>query len=113
VNGGFNRGVDFKSGLSLQFQVAPASFTIRYTGAGSATISIPAGEQALTAAGDFIISLTAEDGTRTDTPFRWADYPTITAFTEALAECPAWRPRSRAMPAPIPGSSFRSCARPP
>jgi preprotein translocase subunit SecF len=88
VNGGFNRGVDFKSGLALQFQVAPASFTIRYTGAGAATISIPAGEQALTAAGDFILSVTAADGTKTDTPFRWADYPTITAFTEALAGVP-------------------------
>jgi len=88
VNGGFNRGVDFKSGLALQFQVAPASFTIGYTGAGAATISIPAGEQALTAAGDFIISVTAEDGTKTDTPFRWADYPTVTAFTEALAAVP-------------------------
>jgi preprotein translocase subunit SecF len=88
VNGGFNRGVDFKSGLALQFQVAPACFTIRYAGAGSATISIPAGEQALTAAGDFILSVTAVDGTKTDTPFRWADYPTITAFTEALAGVP-------------------------
>jgi preprotein translocase subunit SecF len=88
VNGGFNRGVDFKSGLALQFQIAPASFTIRYTGAGAATIDIPAGEQALTAAGDFIISVTAEDGTKTETPFRWADYPTITAFTEALAKVP-------------------------
>jgi preprotein translocase subunit SecF len=86
VNGGFNRGVDFMSGLALQFQVAPASFTLRYTGAGSATISIPAGEQALTAAGDFIISVTAVDGTRTDTPFRWAEYPTVAAFTEALAK---------------------------
>jgi len=88
VNGGFNRGVDFKSGLALQFQVAPASFTVRYTGAGSATIAIPAGEQALTAAGDFIVSVTAEDGTKTETPFRWADYPTITAFAEALAAVP-------------------------
>ncbi len=88
VNGGFNRGVDFKSGLAMQFQVAPASFTVRYTGAGSATIAIPAGEQALTAAGDFILSVTAVDGTKTDTPFRWADYPTITAFTEALANVP-------------------------
>jgi preprotein translocase subunit SecF len=88
VNGGFNRGVDFKSGLALQFQVAPASFSVRYAGAGSATISIPAGEQALTAAGDFIVSVTAEDGTRTDTPFRWADYPTVTAFAEALAKVP-------------------------
>jgi preprotein translocase subunit SecF len=88
VNGGFNRGVDFKSGLALQFQVAPASFTIRYTGPGAATIDIPAGEQALTAAGDFIISVTALDGTKTDTPFRWADYPTIAAFTDALAAVP-------------------------
>jgi len=88
VNGGFNRGVDFKSGLALQFQVAPASFTVRYTGAGSATIDIPAGEQALTAAGDVILSVTAPDGTKTDTPFRWAEYPTVAAFAEALATVP-------------------------
>jgi hypothetical protein len=49
VNGGFNRGVDFKSGLAMQFQVAPASFSIRYGGEGAATLTVPAGEQALTA----------------------------------------------------------------
>jgi preprotein translocase subunit SecF len=88
LNGGFNRGVDFKSGLALQFQVAPRNFTLSYTGAGAATISIPAGEQALTAAGDFILTVTATDGTKTETPFRYADYPTITSFTEALAKVP-------------------------
>jgi preprotein translocase subunit SecF len=88
VNGGFNRGVDFKSGLALQFQIAPASFTVRYLGTGSATIDIPAGEQALTAAGDVIVSITSKDGTKTDTPFRFADYPTISAFTDALAAMP-------------------------
>jgi preprotein translocase subunit SecF len=88
VNGGFNQGVDFRSGLALQFQIAPASFTVRYTGAGSAVIDIPAGEQALTAAGDVILSVTAPDGTKTDTPLRFADYPTISAFTEALARVP-------------------------
>ena len=32
VNGGFNLGVDFKAGIALQFQVAPASFALQYTG---------------------------------------------------------------------------------
>ena len=81
----------------------------------AATISIPAGEQALTAAGDFIISVTARrTGRKTDTPFRWADYPTVTAFTEALAAGARRRDRDqgrrRRRP---PWSSCRSCARQP
>ena len=43
VNHGFNLGVDFKAGISLQFQVAPASFTVQYNGPDKAEISIPRG----------------------------------------------------------------------
>jgi preprotein translocase subunit SecF len=88
VNGGFNRGVDFKSGLAMQFQVAPAALTVAWTGEGSAQLDIPAGEQALTAAGDLILTVTALDGTKADTPFRFADYPTVAAFAAALAAVP-------------------------
>jgi preprotein translocase subunit SecF len=86
VNGGFNLGVDFKAGVDLQFQVAPASFSLIYEGANKAELTIPAGEQALTAAGNFIITVTGKDSSRQDHPFRFSDYQTIQDFTEAVAK---------------------------
>ena len=66
VNKGFNLGVDFKAGIAFQFQVAPASFTVQYTGPDKVEISIPAGEQALTSPGDIIFTVTsAKDGSKT------------------------------------------------
>jgi preprotein translocase subunit SecF len=89
ANRGFNLGVDFKAGISLQFQVAPASFTVQYSGTDKAEISIPAGEEALTSAGNIIISvISARDGTRKDYPFRYADYPTVRALTAAVGAIP-------------------------
>ena len=84
LRGGFNLGVDFRAGVALQFQVAPPSFSIQYSGPGTAAIDIPSGEQALTAAGDFIVTVTAPDGSRTSVPFKWNDYATIQQFSEAL-----------------------------
>jgi preprotein translocase subunit SecF len=84
LRGGFNLGVDFKAGIALQFQVAPASFSIQYTGPGKAEVTIPAGEQALTAAGDFIITITAPDGGKQSAPFRYADYATVQALANAV-----------------------------
>jgi preprotein translocase subunit SecF len=107
VNGGFNQGVDFKSGLAMQFQVAPASFSMRYEGEGSATLTVPAGEQALTAAGDLIVTITAIDGTKTDTAFRWADYATIQAFTAALAQVPGIVTEIKGDAAASPGDLVR------
>jgi len=86
LNGGFNLGVDFKAGISLQFQVAPASFSLVYEGPDKAELSIPAGEQALTAAGDFIITVSKLDGTKQANPFRFTDYTTIRDFTAAVAK---------------------------
>ena len=89
VNHGFNLGVDFKAGIALQFQVAPASFTVQYTGPDKAEISIPAGEQALTSAGNIIITITsAKDGTHKDYPFRYAEFSTVRALTEAIGKVP-------------------------
>ncbi|MBE3134616.1 MAG: hypothetical protein IMZ55_14185, partial [Acidobacteria bacterium] len=84
LRGGFNLGVDFKAGIALQFQVAPSSFALQYTGPGKAEVTIPAGEQALTAAGDFIITVTAPDGSKQSAPFRFADYATVQALAAAV-----------------------------
>jgi preprotein translocase subunit SecF len=86
VNGGFNLGVDFKAGIAMQFQVAPASFSLVYEGADKAELTIPAGEQALTAAGNFIITVSKLDGTKKAHPFRFVDYATIRDFTDAVAK---------------------------
>ena len=87
VNHGFNLGVDFKAGISLQFQVAPASLAVQYNGPDKAEISIPAGEEALTSAGDIIISLiSAKDGTRKDYPFRYSAFATVRDLTSAITQ---------------------------
>ena len=135
LRGGFNLGVDFKAGIALQFQIAPSSFTLQYTGPGKAEVTIPAGEQALTAAGDFIITVTAPDGAKQSTPFRYADYATVQALADAvdavadiavadqgrrLTRSPrAWcrspgRPTSRASPSRSTScpSPARACRRP-
>jgi preprotein translocase subunit SecF len=89
VNHGFNLGVDFKAGISLQFQVAPASFTVQYDGPDKAEISIPAGEEALTSAGNIIISeISAKDGARKDYPFRYADFAKVSDLTSAISKVP-------------------------
>ena len=84
LRGGFNLGVDFKAGIALQFQIAPSSFALQYTGPGKAEVTIPAGEQALTAAGDFIITVTAPDGAKQSTAFRYADHASVRALAEAV-----------------------------
>ncbi len=89
VNGGFNLGVDFKAGVAIQFQVAPASFSLRYSGQGQdrAEVSIPSGEQALTAQGDFIVTLIPQlSGNKQIFPFKYAEYPTIQALADGLAK---------------------------
>jgi preprotein translocase subunit SecF len=89
VNHGFNLGVDFKAGIQVQYQVAPASFSLTYNGTDKAEISIPAGEEAITAAGNVIISVTsAKDGTRKDYPLRYSDYATVRDLTAAIAKIP-------------------------
>ena len=40
VCGGFNKGIDFGSGYSETFQVAPLGFTVSYTGKRGATLSV-------------------------------------------------------------------------
>lgn len=40
VAGGFNKGIDFGSGYSETFQIAPLGFSVSYTGKRSATLSV-------------------------------------------------------------------------
>jgi preprotein translocase subunit SecF len=85
LNHGLNLGVDFKAGISFQFQVAPASFSVQYSGPDSAQISIPAGEEALTSPGDIIFTVTsAVNGAKTTYPFRYADYATVQDLVNAI-----------------------------
>jgi preprotein translocase subunit SecF len=87
VNHGFNLGVDFQAGIAFQFQVAPASFAVQYVGPDKVQISIPAGEQALTAPGDIIFTVTsAKDGNKQSFPFSYKAYPTVRDLTDAIVK---------------------------
>jgi len=87
VNHGFNLGVDFEAGIEFQFQVAPASFSVQYSGPDKAVLSIPAGEKALTSAGNIIISITSsKDGSTKDYPFRYADYKSVQDLVNAVSK---------------------------
>jgi preprotein translocase subunit SecF len=83
-NHGLNLGVDFKAGISLQFQVAPASFTVQYQGAEKATLSIPAGEEAIASPGDIIFKVTSVDGTTKSYPFIYRNYSSVKALTDDI-----------------------------
>jgi preprotein translocase subunit SecF len=86
VNHGFNLGVDFQAGIAYQFQIAPPSFTVEYTGADKVQISIPAGEQALTSQGDIIFTVTnATNGSKTSFPFTYKSYATVRELADAIA----------------------------
>ncbi|HVP19510.1 MAG TPA: protein translocase subunit SecF [Spirochaetia bacterium] len=90
VNHGFNLGVDFEAGIAFQFQVAPASFSMQYAGPDSAQVSIPAGERALTSAGNLIITITsAKDGSKKDYPFRYSDYKSVQELVNAVSAVPS------------------------
>ncbi len=83
---GFNLGVDFKAGIAMQFQIAPASFALQYTGPGKAEVSVPSGEQALTATGDVIVSVTdPQTGIKQPSPFHYRDYKTVKDLVDAIA----------------------------
>jgi preprotein translocase subunit SecF len=89
VNHGLNLGVDFEPGIAFQFQVAPASFTVQYSGPDSAVISIPAGEQALTSPGDIIFTITnAKNGSKQTYPFKYAEYKTTQDLISAVGKVP-------------------------
>jgi preprotein translocase subunit SecF len=85
LNHGLNLGVDFRAGVSYQFQVAPASFAVQYSGPDSVVLSLPAGEQAITSPGDIIFTVqSAKDGTKQTYPFRYANYKTVKDLLDAI-----------------------------
>jgi preprotein translocase subunit SecF len=87
TNGGFNLGVDFRAGIAIQFQIAPASFSLRYDGPDGAEVTLPTGEAALTQQGDLVITLTnRQTGMRTPHPFLFSEYRTVGDLTAALAK---------------------------
>ncbi|HTP60059.1 MAG TPA: hypothetical protein VMM82_14140, partial [Spirochaetia bacterium] len=89
VNHGLNYGVDFRAGIAFQYRIAPASFSIQYSGPDKAAVSIPAGASALTSPGNLIITIvSSKDGSKKDYPFRYADYATIQQLADAIAKIP-------------------------
>jgi preprotein translocase subunit SecF len=86
ANRGLNLGVDFKAGVAYQFQIAPASFTVQYTGPDKVEVSIPSGEQALTSPGDIIFNVTsAKNGSKQSIAFKYANFPTVRDLGDAIA----------------------------
>ncbi len=75
VNGGFNLGVDFESGLSQRIQVAPIGLTVSYSGSEDAVLSISG--SALT------LEVRGSEGVMVKT-FKSASYPTAADLAAAL-----------------------------
>lgn len=72
---GFNRGIDFESGLGLRVQVAPSGLAVAYTGSKTARFSVVGGSLSLELRGD--------DGVKTIT-YPATQYPTVQDLAAAL-----------------------------
>lgn len=77
--GGFNRGIDFESGLGLRVQVAPSGLSVAYQGDKTARLSV--------ASGNLAIELRGQDGVQT-TSFSAAQYPTVNDLAAAMDQVP-------------------------
>lgn len=77
VNGGFNLGVDFESGLSQRIQVAPVGLSVSYSGSEDAVLSISG--SALT------LEVRGSEGVLVKT-FKSSSYPTAADLAAALNE---------------------------
>ncbi len=75
VNGGFNLGVDFESGLSQRVQVAPAGLTVSYSGSEDAVLSISGSALSLEVRGAEGVSVKV---------FKSESYPTAADLAAAL-----------------------------
>ncbi|GMO51176.1 MAG: protein translocase subunit SecF [Termitinemataceae bacterium] len=78
VKGGFNLGVDFKAGLIQEVVFAPSAFSVTYAGRGNAVISFNRSAMDITVSGPTVDNV--------DYTFQYAEYPTLTAITDALEE---------------------------
>jgi len=77
INGGFNLGVDFQAGLMQEVQFAPTAFKLRYTGAGTAGISMDRNKL------EIVVSGAAVESTTFSFPF--AEYATLGALLDGLS----------------------------
>ena len=75
LNGGFNLGVDFESGLSQRIQVAPVGLTVSYSGNEDAVLSISGSALSLEVRGSEGVSVKT---------FKSASYPTAADLAAAL-----------------------------
>ena len=75
VNGGFNLGVDFESGLSQRIQVAPVGLTVSYSGNEDVVLSISGSALSLEVRGSEGVSIKT---------FKAASYPTANDLAAAL-----------------------------
>lgn len=75
VNGGFNLGVDFESGLSQRIQVAPVGLTVTYSGNEDAVLAISGSALTLEVRGAEGVSIKT---------FKSASYPTAADLAAAL-----------------------------
>jgi preprotein translocase subunit SecF len=79
VYGGFNRGIDFESGLGERVQLAPTGLSITYTGAESITLSI--------ASSTITVDVRGEEGVKSYA-FAPASYPTVADVAAGLNKIP-------------------------
>jgi preprotein translocase subunit SecF len=75
VRGGFNLGIDFTGGLSKQLQIAPAAFSLSYSGEGDAEVQILGGRLTL--------SLPEREAEPIELPF--SDYRRLAELVTALS----------------------------
>jgi preprotein translocase subunit SecF len=75
LRNGFNLGVDFTGGINKQFQIAPAAFSIQFTGEGQAVTNLYGGK--------LEIEFSQKDASET-LVFDFKDYPYIRDLVAAL-----------------------------
>jgi len=77
--GGFNRGIDFESGLGERVQLAPTGLVVTYGGAENVTLSI--------ASSTITVDVRGENGVK-NYAFDAAAYPTVADLANGLAKVP-------------------------
>jgi preprotein translocase subunit SecF len=77
---GINYGIDFQAGFIEKVTIAPTALSLSYSGAQSVTV-----DQSSTKL-DFVITGVADDNKTVSFPY--AEYPTVGAFTSAIAAVP-------------------------
>ncbi len=81
VNGGFNLGIDFKSGLSQRIQIAPVVMEVSYIGEEEARFNILNEE--------VTFDIFTKSGSTDSYAFQLADYATSGDLAQAMSEVPS------------------------